>query len=93
MAQRPLARYLESLGAEVITGELDSSNLASASFFIEDLGLPRLEELGFSNAVLTSLNPGLIHVSVTTLEVRPARPMAGRGARDLSHGRRAAFNG
>jgi crotonobetainyl-CoA:carnitine CoA-transferase CaiB-like acyl-CoA transferase len=66
MAQRPLARYFESLGAEVIGGELDNSNLASASFFIEDLGLPRLEELGFSNAVLASLNPGLIHVSVTT---------------------------
>jgi crotonobetainyl-CoA:carnitine CoA-transferase CaiB-like acyl-CoA transferase len=66
MAQRPLARYFKSLGAEVIVGELDSSELASASFLIEDLGLPRLEELGLSRGVIASLNPRLIHVSVTT---------------------------
>jgi crotonobetainyl-CoA:carnitine CoA-transferase CaiB-like acyl-CoA transferase len=71
MAQRPLARYLKSLGAEVTTGELESKELASAqlakaSFFIEDLGLPHLEERGFSRAVIASLNPGLIHVSVTS---------------------------
>lgn len=66
MAQRPLARYFKSLGAEVLTGEPDSPGLVKASFFIEDLGLPRLEELGFSRATIASLNPGLIHVSVTT---------------------------
>lgn len=66
MRLRPLARYFASLGAEVIRGELDKSELASASFFIEDLGLPRLEELGFSRAAITSLNPRLIHVSVTS---------------------------
>src|SRR6185312_7328787 len=66
MAQRPLARYFKSLGAEVIVGELAGSALASASFLIEDLGLPRLEELGLSREVIASLNPRLIHVSVTT---------------------------
>ena len=72
MAQRPLARYFKSLGAEVIAADPDRSELATllgddrASFFIEDLGLPRLEELGFSRAAIASLNPGLIHVSVTT---------------------------
>ena len=66
MAHRPLARYFKSLGAEVLAGEPDSSELARASFFIEDLGLSRLEELGLSRAMIASLNPGLIHVSVTT---------------------------
>lgn len=71
MAQRPLARYFRSLGAEIITAELDrkepaSAELVKASFFIEDLGLPRLEERGFSRAVIASLNPRLIHVSVTS---------------------------
>ena len=66
MQERPLARYFESLGAQVISGEPNSPELARASFFIEDLGLPRLEELGFSRAMLSSLNPGLVHVSVTT---------------------------
>jgi crotonobetainyl-CoA:carnitine CoA-transferase CaiB-like acyl-CoA transferase len=71
MAQRPLARYFRTLGAEVIRGELDSvevpsAELASASFFIEDLGLPRLEELELSRAAIANVNPRLIHVSVTT---------------------------
>ena len=66
LEERPLARYFKWLGAEVISSEPDGPELARASFFLEDLGLPRLEELGFSRAVLASLNPGLIHVSVTT---------------------------
>ena len=65
MAQRPLARFFTSLGAEVLCAELSRSRLESVSFLIEDQGLPRLEELGYSRALLESLNPGLIHVSVT----------------------------
>jgi crotonobetainyl-CoA:carnitine CoA-transferase CaiB-like acyl-CoA transferase len=66
MSQRPLARYFESLGADLIRSELSRAELASASFLIEDQGLPRLEDLGFSRALIENLNPGLIHVSVTT---------------------------
>jgi crotonobetainyl-CoA:carnitine CoA-transferase CaiB-like acyl-CoA transferase len=66
MMERPLARYFDSLGAEVIGSDLEGAELGSASFLIEDLGLPRLEELGLTRAVIESLNPRLIHVSVTT---------------------------
>ena len=40
MAGRPLARYLASLGAEIVAGDLDA--LAGASFLIESEGLARL---------------------------------------------------
>ena len=66
MLERPLARYFRSLGAEVICSDLGESDLAEASFLIEDLGLPRLEQMGLMRARIESLNPGLIHVSVTT---------------------------
>jgi crotonobetainyl-CoA:carnitine CoA-transferase CaiB-like acyl-CoA transferase len=73
MAQRPLARYFRSLGAQVVSTDLNRSALADASFLIEDLGLPQLEGLGLSRAVLETLNPSLIHVSVTTFGSYGAR--------------------
>ncbi len=63
MARRPLARYLASLGADIVTGELEDN--LQASFLIDDLGLERLEDLGWSRARIASANPELVHVSVT----------------------------
>ncbi len=65
MHERALARYLCSLGAEVTAGSEHSSALASASFLIDDLGLPELTARGLSRARLATLNPRLVHVSVT----------------------------
>ena len=51
MAERPLARFLRSLGAEV------AGPVEDASFVIDDLGLERTLDLG--------IPPGAVHVSVT----------------------------
>lgn len=51
MAERPLARYLASLGAEI------GGRPEGASFVIDDLGLDRLGDL--------KIGPDCIHVSVT----------------------------
>jgi crotonobetainyl-CoA:carnitine CoA-transferase CaiB-like acyl-CoA transferase len=66
MAGRPLARYLASLGAEIIAGQPDAASLAAASFLIDALGLARLEDAGLARADIERINPRLIHVSVTT---------------------------
>ncbi|GGD44558.1 hypothetical protein GRI62_10550 [Erythrobacter arachoides] len=52
MAQRPLARYLASLGAEI------GGDVAGASFVIDDLGLAATAHLGIPASA--------VHVSVTT---------------------------
>ncbi len=65
MLERPLARYLVSLGAQVIAANEDPTALANASFLIDDLGLPELEVRGLPRARIVRLNPQLIHVSVT----------------------------
>jgi crotonobetainyl-CoA:carnitine CoA-transferase CaiB-like acyl-CoA transferase len=66
MGDRPLARYLQSLGAEVITSIPAVADIAAASFLIEDLGLPLLAEAGLARQEIERANPALVHVSVTT---------------------------
>jgi crotonobetainyl-CoA:carnitine CoA-transferase CaiB-like acyl-CoA transferase len=66
MAGRPLARFLRSLGATVEVAAPDTTQLAEASFLIEDLGLALLEDQGLARARIEQANPRLIHVSVTT---------------------------
>ena len=65
MRERALARFLAGLGARVLDGSERSPEIASASFLIEDLGLPALESRGLGRAHLERLNPALVHVSVT----------------------------
>ncbi len=65
MAGRPLCRFLESLGADVRSGQLDPSDVAGAAFLIESLGLELLADAGTTRAQLDAWNPALIHVSVT----------------------------
>ncbi len=63
MAGRPLARYLASLGAEIVAGDLDA--LAGASFLIESEGLARLADRGWTRERIEAANPALVHVSVS----------------------------
>jgi crotonobetainyl-CoA:carnitine CoA-transferase CaiB-like acyl-CoA transferase len=65
MAQRPLARYLQSLGAERLERPLDAQSVAAASFLIDDEGLARLAERGITPDQLKQWNAQLVHVSVT----------------------------
>jgi crotonobetainyl-CoA:carnitine CoA-transferase CaiB-like acyl-CoA transferase len=67
-ADSALARFLEDLGAgiERCDGALDADRVARAAMLIENLGLPRIAETGLTRAAIESLNPRLIHVSVTT---------------------------
>lgn len=63
MADRPLARFLASFGAQVRTGTM--ADAAGAGFLIDDFGLPALERLGWPRARIAEMFPDLVHVSVT----------------------------
>lgn len=65
MAERPLARFLESLGAEVAPVRDTGAGFEGASFLIEDLGLETLAGQGWPRERIEAEHPGLIHVSVT----------------------------
>ncbi|MCC7461242.1 MAG: CoA transferase [Gammaproteobacteria bacterium] len=73
MAERPLARFLGSLGAEIVAARPDSAALAGASFLIEAFGLPRLADAGLARADIERINPRLVHVSVTPFGSRGPR--------------------
>ncbi|WP_114952096.1 CaiB/BaiF CoA-transferase family protein [Sphingosinicella terrae] len=63
MAGRPLARFLASLGADLVTG--GGGELAGASFLIDDVGADGFAEAGWPRARIEQLYPALVHVSVT----------------------------
>ncbi len=65
---RPLARFLRDLGADVIRcdNSLSPQDLATADLLIENLGLARIEETGLSRAQIEAANPRLVQVSVST---------------------------
>jgi crotonobetainyl-CoA:carnitine CoA-transferase CaiB-like acyl-CoA transferase len=67
-AQTALPRFLGSLGAQVAPIKIAdlAAHLAGASFFIEDLGAARLEDLGWSRERVQRTAPRVIHVSVST---------------------------
>ncbi len=75
-----LARFVESLGAklQIVNVESLGTHLASADLFIENWGLGRLAEAGFTRSQIESVNPRLIHVSVT--------PFGSGGPRSRWHG-------
>jgi crotonobetainyl-CoA:carnitine CoA-transferase CaiB-like acyl-CoA transferase len=75
MATRPLARFLSSLGADIVPGRLSQDlgsrgpgdqQLDGISFVIDDLGLEGLAASGWNSAQVTGQYPALIHASVTT---------------------------
>jgi crotonobetainyl-CoA:carnitine CoA-transferase CaiB-like acyl-CoA transferase len=65
MGERPLCRYLATLGAEIRVSPLERDAVATADFLVEGLGLERLAEQGSTRATLEGWNPALVHVSVT----------------------------
>jgi crotonobetainyl-CoA:carnitine CoA-transferase CaiB-like acyl-CoA transferase len=72
MIARPLVRYLASLGATVIPVSLDEKGAriaASCSFLADDVGLDRLEALGWA----AERPDAQIHVSVSTFGSRSPR--------------------
>jgi crotonobetainyl-CoA:carnitine CoA-transferase CaiB-like acyl-CoA transferase len=65
MPERPLCRFLASLGARILGADPDVSTIAAADFLVDDLGLERLSDLGITRERLEAQNPKLVHVSVT----------------------------
>ncbi len=59
MAERPLARFLASFGAEI------GGTWEKADFLIDNLGLERLADGEVTRDEIEARNPGLIHISVT----------------------------
>jgi crotonobetainyl-CoA:carnitine CoA-transferase CaiB-like acyl-CoA transferase len=64
MAQRPLARLLASLGAEVVAGTVET-HADGYSFVIDNLGVPRLADTGWDVNTVLRDHPDLIHASIT----------------------------
>jgi crotonobetainyl-CoA:carnitine CoA-transferase CaiB-like acyl-CoA transferase len=66
-ARGALARLLRSFGAEVQSTTLEelASRLPEGSFLLDQIGLPRLAQQGWTRARIEALNPRLIHASVT----------------------------
>ena len=64
----PLARFLRELGADVARYDatLHAQDLADSDLLIENLGLARIDETGWSRERIEAANPRLIHVSVST---------------------------
>jgi len=77
MADRPLARLLESLGAVLIVGKPGDSP-DGFSFAIDDLGLDALASAGWDSSAANRQNPALVHASVT--------PFGSRGPRSAWRG-------
>jgi hypothetical protein len=46
MSERPLCRFLASLGATIRGGEADAGSIAKADFLVEGIGLEGLADLG-----------------------------------------------
>ena len=65
MSERPLCRFLASLGATIRSGKADAGSIANADFLVEGIGLEGLADLGITPAMPAQWNPGLVHVSVT----------------------------
>jgi len=77
MASRPLGRFLASLGAEVQAVRVDAADLpaaiAAADFLLDPWGLDVLADRGLPRARIESLNPALVHVSVSAFGSGNAR--------------------
>jgi crotonobetainyl-CoA:carnitine CoA-transferase CaiB-like acyl-CoA transferase len=66
MAERPLCRFLATLGAQIRpAARLDAQAAAAADFLVDGLGLERLADRETTRAELETWNPRLVHVSVS----------------------------
>jgi crotonobetainyl-CoA:carnitine CoA-transferase CaiB-like acyl-CoA transferase len=66
MAERPLCRFLATLGAEIRSGAPTRERIAAVDFLVDDLGIERLADAGIMRTQLEAWNPALVHVSVTS---------------------------
>ncbi|MGD8809359.1 MAG: CoA transferase [Gammaproteobacteria bacterium] len=73
MAERALCRFLATLGATVVEGEIDEAGVARADFLVENLGIAKLSDGGITRSALEQWNPALVHVSVTPFGSSGAR--------------------
>jgi crotonobetainyl-CoA:carnitine CoA-transferase CaiB-like acyl-CoA transferase len=77
MANRPLGRFLASLGAEVQPVSADAADLtaaiAAADFLLDPWGLDLLADRGLPRTRIEALNPSLVHVSVSAFGSGNAR--------------------
>jgi crotonobetainyl-CoA:carnitine CoA-transferase CaiB-like acyl-CoA transferase len=77
MADRPLGRFLASLGAQVLSMAVDAEDLAAvlagADFLVDPYGLEVLSDRGLSRQRIESINPALVHVSVSAFGSGNAR--------------------
>ncbi len=64
-AQRPLLRYLKSLGANLVAIPDTLADLEGVSILVDGLGLPGLQAMGWSRNDIEKNYPGLVHVSVS----------------------------
>ncbi len=65
MAERPLCRYLATLGAEIRPALPEQHSIADAHFLVDGLGLDLLEDRGLTRRQIEEWNPSLVHVSVS----------------------------
>ena len=65
MRERALCRFLASLGATVVEGEINEADVSRADFLVEHLGIAKLSDAGITRSALEQWNPALVHVSVT----------------------------
>jgi crotonobetainyl-CoA:carnitine CoA-transferase CaiB-like acyl-CoA transferase len=64
-AERPLLRYLCSLGASVVPTPPDADGWQAVDFVVDGAGLHALGQGGWTRARLEALNPRIVHVSVS----------------------------
>ena len=73
MADRSLCRLLASLGAQVLSSDVDEASVAAVDFLIDPWGLERLADRGITRELLEKWNPALVHVSVSAFGSGNAR--------------------
>lgn len=77
-ADRPLVRYLESLGAICVATPASLDDLAELGFLLDGSGLPTLAAQGWQHSEIAERFPALVHVSVSSFgSVGPNAALAG----------------
>jgi crotonobetainyl-CoA:carnitine CoA-transferase CaiB-like acyl-CoA transferase len=62
---RALLRFLESLGASIVALPLTDAAWTDVAFVVDGAGLPTLATFGWTRARFETLNPRMVHVSVS----------------------------
>lgn len=64
--ERALVRFFESLGARIVPPPEHDIDWDGIAFLVDGIGLPALAKQGYTRERLETLNPYLVHVSVST---------------------------